>query len=62
MNENINITDQIKDDKEIDHDKIKKALRYNDDQRFLDNYDWIKNSNPQLVTKKDRDAFEKRQK
>ena len=56
------ISELIREDKEIDHDKIKKALKYNDDQRFLLNYEKIKSGNPQLLNAKDRVAFEKRQK
>jgi hypothetical protein len=54
------ITKEVREDKDIDLDKIKKALKYNDDQRFLLNYEKIKSGNPQLLNAKDRLAFEKR--
>lgn len=57
------ITEEIKNDREIDLEKIDKTFKnLIDNQFFLQNYEKIVSGNPQLRNAKDRENFDKRRK
>ena len=61
MKETNEIERQVKNDNDIDLDKVRKTFKnLINDQRFLQNYEKIKSGNPKLLNAKDRQNFEKR--
>ena len=57
------ITQDVKNDREIDLEKIDKTFKdLIDNQFFLQNYEKIVSGNPQLRNAKDRENFDKRRK